>query len=347
MSSNGLSLVQNDPLVSVVLAVYNSENYLASAISSLLNQSHRNVELLCLDDGSSDRSPEICDDYARKDSRVTHVRFESNRGLPSALNHGIKIASGEYVARMDADDIATPDRFDQQLNFLNQHPEIDLVGGYLRTFGAEHRLWRYPTHPISARYGLVFKTTMSHPLFFFRRARWLQEGVRYDEAFPVRQDYMLLADYATKLRFCSIPRVLLQYRVHQQQASTAKRDLKKNLPRNPPAVALQSLFPDLMKDSETIRTILALNLSAASNEHTLRKATDLVETIVATAEAEAGCVLSDLRRLAGRKVYMLFRRNSTSRDVWRMYWRSPICRWYMPQLRSIAAFWWYSRRANE
>lgn len=343
MKSRNASRVNEDSLVSVVMAVYNSERYLSLAIESLLKQTYRNLEILCIDDGSSDRSPEICHDYSRRDSRVVHIRLEANRGLPAALNYGIGMAKGEFVARMDGDDIAMSDRFREQISFLRERPEIDLVGGYLRAFGAEHRIWRYPWHPTSAKYGLVFKTTMSHPLFFFRRGRWIQEGVSYDEAFPVRQDYMLLADHATKLRFCSVPRVLLRYRVHRNQASSARRGLKKDLPRHPPSVALQSLFPSLVEDSEIVPVVLALNLSSPSGEKTLRKAIEVAETVVSHAESEAGCMLPDLRRLAGRKVYMLFRRNASSRNIWQLYWRSPIPRWFTPRPRSMAAFWWKTR----
>ncbi|MEM3434294.1 MAG: glycosyltransferase [Candidatus Methanomethyliaceae archaeon] len=114
------------PKISVIMPCYNSAPYVSEAIESILNQTYRDFEFIIIDDGSNDNTPEILAGY--KDSRIKIVRKEKNEGLIPALNLGIKLASGEYLARMDADDIALPQRFEREIDFLDSHPDFAVVG---------------------------------------------------------------------------------------------------------------------------------------------------------------------------------------------------------------------------
>jgi len=116
------------PLVSVVMPVYNREKYVAHAIESILGQTFTDFELIIVDDGSRDRSPEIIREYERRDDRVRFLRQGCNMGVASARNCGIDDAGGEFLAFMDSDDVSLPTRLEQQLHFLKQHPEIGAVG---------------------------------------------------------------------------------------------------------------------------------------------------------------------------------------------------------------------------
>src|SRR6476659_5468798 len=98
------------PLVSVVFPFYNEEKYIAAAIESIVNQSYKNLEIVMINDGSTDRTPEIVNSYAKKDSRIKLINIPVNRGLINSLNTGIAAATGEYIARMDADDISALNR---------------------------------------------------------------------------------------------------------------------------------------------------------------------------------------------------------------------------------------------
>ncbi len=115
------------PVISVILPVYNGEAYLALAVDSILVQTFRDFELIAVHGGSTDRSPEILRDFADRDMRVRVVR-QDGKGLVGALNQGIALARGELLARMDADDIAHPDRFATQVAFLRGNPDIAVVG---------------------------------------------------------------------------------------------------------------------------------------------------------------------------------------------------------------------------
>ncbi|MBI5094602.1 MAG: glycosyltransferase family 2 protein [Candidatus Hydrogenedentes bacterium] len=110
------------PAVSVVMSVYNGERYLAEAIESILGQTYRDFEFIIIDDGSTDESLKIVEGYASRDNRIRLVS-RPNRGLAAALNDGIEIARAPIIARMDADDVSLPKRFEKQMLYMAQHPE--------------------------------------------------------------------------------------------------------------------------------------------------------------------------------------------------------------------------------
>ena len=135
------------PAVSVVMPVYNAQRYLAEAVDSILAQTWRDFEFVIVDDGSTDRSPKLLERYAVRDSRIKLIR-RPNTGIVGALNDGLAAASGELVARMDADDVALPERFEKQVAYLAEHPEVVALGSRVTgvdpygcvLFHSEHKL---------------------------------------------------------------------------------------------------------------------------------------------------------------------------------------------------------------
>ena len=115
-------------LISVIMSVYNDSNYLGKAIESILNQTLTDFEFLILDDGSTDGSKEIIKYYAKIDKRIKFNENPKNLGLATSLNKLIKLAKGQYIARMDADDESFPVRFEKQINYFNKFPETDVLG---------------------------------------------------------------------------------------------------------------------------------------------------------------------------------------------------------------------------
>ena len=116
------------PKVSVVMPVYNDERYLAEAIASVLGQTYADFELIIVDDGSTDGSRAIIEEYALRDSRVVPILLPGNLGQSSARNRGIERAGGQYIAAMDGDDICLPDRLRRQVNFLDANPQVGVLG---------------------------------------------------------------------------------------------------------------------------------------------------------------------------------------------------------------------------
>jgi GT2 family glycosyltransferase len=209
------------PRVSVVLPVYNGERFLAEALDSILAQSFADFELIALDDGSHDGSGEILDRVARTDSRVT-VLHQTNGGVIAALNGGLALARGEFIARMDADDVAHPERFARQVAFLDAHPEIAVIGCAVRLIdesGKPIRDVAYPDTPEAVAEFLEIGAPLAHPSVMMRRDAVLAVG-GYRAAYRHAEDYDLWLRMAQRYRLANLPDRLLFYRQHPAKLSS-------------------------------------------------------------------------------------------------------------------------------
>lgn len=126
--------MNNNPMISVVMSVYNGEKYLKDTIDSILNQTEDSFEYIIINDCSTDDSLNILREYEKLDDRIVIINNEKNLKLPASLNKGIRIAKGKYIARMDADDIAYSNRFSVQLKTLENNPEYDFIGSLVECF---------------------------------------------------------------------------------------------------------------------------------------------------------------------------------------------------------------------
>jgi len=206
----------NPPLISVILPVYNAGRYVGQAIESILGQTLGNFELIVIDDGSTDASSDVIKRYAAQDRRIVPVSRE-NRGLVATLNEGIDLARGQWIARMDADDIALPNRFERQIAHLRQ-TGADLCGGAVRCFGNRKAVWRFPISHEGCEAQLLFDVPFAHPTVIGRKE--LFATLRYDPAFETSEDYDLWQRaWAAGYRMINVPDVVLRYRVHGGQVS--------------------------------------------------------------------------------------------------------------------------------
>lgn len=120
--------MDNQPLVSVIMGVYNAENRVSDCIESIINQTYKNWEFIICDDHSTDHTYQILEQYQKKDNRIKIIRNKKNMKLAASLNHCLKEAKGVYIARMDDDDLSIPERLEKQVVFLNDNPEYSVVG---------------------------------------------------------------------------------------------------------------------------------------------------------------------------------------------------------------------------
>jgi glycosyltransferase involved in cell wall biosynthesis len=207
---------KNSPLISVILPVYNAERYVGQAIESILGQTLGDFELIVIDDGSTDSSSDVIKRYAAQDRRIVPVSRE-NRGLVATLNEGIDLARGQWIARMDADDIALPNRFERQIAHLRQ-TGADLCGGAVRCFGNRKAVWRFPISHEGCEVQLLFDVPFAHPTVIGRKE--LFATLRYDPAFETSEDYDLWQRvWAAGYRMINVPDVVLRYQVHGGQVS--------------------------------------------------------------------------------------------------------------------------------
>jgi glycosyltransferase involved in cell wall biosynthesis len=215
----------NPPIITVLLPVYNGERYLREAVESILTQTFGAFELLIVDDGSTDGTEAICRSFT--DPRVRVMRHEDNAGLVSALNDGIDQITTKYVARMDADDVALPERLARQVAFLESRPDIVACGSWARELvdGRLRDVMRRPT-------GEYLRQTAWRPVPIFHPTTCLRTDVL--RSLGYRPESIHAEDYDLWLRLCrnhridNVPAVLLHYRVHQASVSHAYRAMQRS-----------------------------------------------------------------------------------------------------------------------
>ena len=206
------------PRVSVVLCVYNQAAYVAEAIASILGQTLTDLELIVVDDGSTDSSPEVIHRFT--DPRIRYVRNERNLGHASSLNRGVALARGRYLAIMDSDDISLPERLARQVDFLDAHPDVAMCGSWVETFGARMEVRRFPTEPAVLAVSLLLCCPFSTPTVMLRREAMLPEG--FDPR-GLAFDYAYWVEVANRAPVANLPEVLLKYRLHAGQVTVTRR----------------------------------------------------------------------------------------------------------------------------
>lgn len=237
------------PKVSIILPVFNAEGYLGLALASLLCQTHRNIEVIALDDGSGDGSLRLLQSAAEIDPRVS-VMARPNRGLVATLNEGLELADSDFVARMDADDIAYPRRIAAQLQRFGQDNGLGLIGTNFDTLFIGERvepargaiLTKAGERAVFAR----FATPLRHPTVMFRRARLGKGRLVYDPSFPCAEDFDLFRRLAEETGIAETAEPFLAYRLHAGSVSARQMDvmmrthvaiLHENVLRHYPAAA--------------------------------------------------------------------------------------------------------------
>ena len=227
------------PRVSVIMAAYNAERHLREALDSILGQTLRDFEFIIVDDASTDRTPEILADYARRDPRIRLLRNETNLGPYPTGNRGLDVAHAPIIARMDADDISAPERLEHQIAFLDTHPEHLLVTTSYRAIDDTGRTLYVKVKPaddFAVRWLSRFRMSLEHPSACFRAQ--LPDGttLRYNESFAVGQDFELFSRLIAEGKAAVLREVLFDYRKHPTNISTTRRPEQKS---NNMRIALQ------------------------------------------------------------------------------------------------------------
>lgn len=219
------------PRVTVLLPVYNGERHLGEAIESILGQTFTDFELLVVDDGSTDRSTEILATVG--DARVRVVRNARNLGLTKSLNLGLALARGSLIARQDADDVSEPERLARQVDYLDAHPDVALVGSWYRKIGEDGAVLgdrSLPVEPAQLAWALLFYCPIVHSAAVFRREAIAAMG-GYDERFAYAQDYDLWSRLARRHRLANQPELLVRYRVGATTMTATIADDSGEVPR--------------------------------------------------------------------------------------------------------------------
>jgi len=214
----------SSPKVTVLMPVFNSEKYLNEAIGSVLSQSFIDFELLIINDGSTDDSVRIIQEYQGKDNRIVYVKNERNVGIQKTLNKGISLSQGGYIARMDSDDIwCDQKKLQKQLDFLDNNPDYALVGTAMETIdthGDKLQIIKYKETDKEIRNSILFSSQFAHPSIIIRKSA-LESIGNYSEEKKHRnvEDYELWLRIGTRFKFANLGDICLKYRIHPQSVS--------------------------------------------------------------------------------------------------------------------------------
>lgn len=205
--------------ISVIMPFYNSQEYLKESIWSILNQTFADFELILLDDGSTDFPEDIIHSF--HDNRILYYKELVNKGIVYQLNKGIDFAKGKYIARMDADDVSKPDRFEKQVSFLESpnNVEIDVLGTNAVKIGDEVGVIDFKNYnPEQISFLLNFYCPLLHPTVMIRKSVF-DKGLRYSEEYKYAEDYALWRIIDNGRNLAILDNQLLEYRVHTRQTN--------------------------------------------------------------------------------------------------------------------------------
>jgi glycosyltransferase involved in cell wall biosynthesis len=219
---------KTQPLVSVVMPVFNNDNFVSNSINSILKQSYRNFEFIIVDDGSTDSSAEIIREF--NDERIQFIHHDENRGNYGCRNEGINLSKGKYVCVMDSDDEALPIRIETQVAFLEKNKDILAIGSQFELIGSDISFYQPQNYDL-IKVLLISNNMFLHPSLLIRKGI-LDQIEGYNEIYYYSSDYDLVCRLSTIGKIINLPSVLMKYRVHNSQISILKKEKQKEYANN-------------------------------------------------------------------------------------------------------------------
>ena len=212
-------------LVSVLMPTYNTPyDFLETAVDSILTQTYKNIELIIVDDASTAyNDPVEIAKIIEKDSRIKYIKNTRSKGVAGALNTGVLESAGEYIVRMDSDDIAVCDRIERQVAYLEKHTEVSILAGYIKHFGASQKMAKSQVENVGIKTTLLFQSAFAHPSVCMRSSLFTEKGYLYAEHVQ-SEDYELWTRCASdeSIQFATLPALVLNYRIHDNQVTKTR-----------------------------------------------------------------------------------------------------------------------------
>ena len=247
-----------NPKVSVLMPVYNGEQYLREAIESILNQAFRDFEFLIISEyDTSEESLDIIQSYS--DARIRHIHNTARIGLVGSLNFGLKEAKGEYIARMDADDISFPKRLELQVKLMDNEKKVGICGTWVKTIGDRPGIiFRYPTDSKKIQSRLLFDSPLAHPSVIFRKIFLERFGLKYELNDLYAEDWSLWQKSSFIFPIINIQKVLLKYRITEHSISRFNADSQLKVIKIIHKKNIQTLCGDVADTDIEIHTRLGM-----------------------------------------------------------------------------------------
>ncbi|MCL1955862.1 MAG: glycosyltransferase [Fibromonadales bacterium] len=213
------------PFVSVIMPVRNCKRFVANAVNSILSQTYANFEFIIINDGSTDETPQILEGY--NDSRIQIIKNSKNLGISESLNLGISHSKGELIARMDADDFSLPGRLEAQVKFMQEHPEVGVLGTQISIMNFTGKIMDISNYPAKSEDILYFFPVgcpVAHPTVMVRKN--ILAEYPYSTTALYGEDYELWSRLIHVTKFANLEKIFLNYRVWKGQVSSAKKNLQ-------------------------------------------------------------------------------------------------------------------------
>jgi len=215
------------PQLSIIITTYNSGKYISQAIESVLAQTFGDFELIIINDGSTDNTKEIVSAFS--DERIKYFENEKNEGIVFSRNKGLKLAQGSYIGMLDADDIAHPNKFENQIDFLERNPEYGMVGSWAKFIDAEGKhvpgSWKLKAKPQAIPAIMLFKNYFLQSAVLYRRE--CISGYEFKEGFEIGEDYLIWYEILKEWKAWNLQQYLLDYRVHEKSITQSNIDFKR------------------------------------------------------------------------------------------------------------------------
>jgi len=313
------------PKVTVLMSVYNGEKFLREAVDSILQQTFHDFEFLIIDDASTDSTANILQRY--EDPRIILIRNPENLGLTKSLNKGLKRAMGDFIARMDADDVSLVQRLEKQVLFMDAHPDIGVCGTWMEMTGdSTNSVLSSATKHEEIITGFLFGNTIFHPTVIIRKETIFNLGEFYDEQYQQAQDMEYWVRLSNReVKFANISEVLLKYRLHDTNVGKIFVD---NQGKNADSVMymqVQKLGIVLTEEEKLSYTVLKKGIPA--NQESVEKVSQLITKILKandTKKIYPAPVLS--RELAQRWLRVCLHSSSIGLSAWRIYFNNAVSR---------------------
>lgn len=225
----------NNSLVSVIMPVYNGEKYLREAIESILNQTYKNFEFIIVDDGSTDKSKEIIEEYAKKDKRIIFFQNKKNKGTFGNYNYYIKnYAKGKYIAIQEQDDISLKNKIKDQVKFIESNPDFVLVGSHINIINSKNKIIAkrfYPTNYQKIKKMILFKSPFANPTIMIKKNIFIGNNGYGNYITAGDYDLWLRLILIKNLKCINLNKILVNYRIHdnQQKSKRTKIQLKETI----------------------------------------------------------------------------------------------------------------------
>jgi len=215
----------NNPKISVLMPVYNAEKFVCEAVDSILHQTFTDFEFLIINDASTDNTKQKI--FAYKDSRIRYYENKINLGVAKTLNIGLHLAKSKYIARMDADDISLPERFEQQIRFMDENSTIAVCGTWLKLLNSnKNEIWKTPSDHKTIKSVSLFYSSIHHPTVLIRNDVLKRYNLFYNSSFSHVEDYELWVRIMEKARVANLKEVLLFHRIHSNHVGNVYKHIQ-------------------------------------------------------------------------------------------------------------------------